>query len=595
MSTFLNRPGRHLAVGFPPDLAAVREASRQVRLFLEQQGVAEDETAGWELVCAEAGNNAVQHVRPEAVDEQVEFRVAVAPDRVDLEIVDHTPGFEIELSPELPEDPLSEHGRGLFLMHSLVDGLEYLRGREENRLVAWRRRSVPEVARSASGQSEEAAALEATLQTMTEELAGCYESLSAIFRFTADLNRGGQDAEFTQRWLGELAQVSGADWYVLRLAEAPESPLKVAASSRSEHALQSLQILPDAMSYAEVRAAAGRQDIWFDGGTPVAPGDPLEAFGRPLSGLCHPIFVNGVLLGTLAIGRMSTLPAFTAGQVNIIHTFADFLGIQLRNSRIQAEFVQGQVLTRELEIAANIQRSLLPVRLPEPPGYHLAGFSRSASKVGGDFFDAITLEDGSLLLAIADVMGKGVPAALFAATFRSYLRARPDLGHRPELLLGWLNRRLHDDLDRVDMFVTAQLAHIDVVRRTVQVAAAGHCPLVYAGLTGPAIEVAPDGLPLGIGALTEYSCASFRLPPGARMLMLTDGIVEAREPGGQLLGYEPVKALLQRAGAAGQQSDSVQRELLAMVDTFRSGLEPHDDLTYLLVSELLPSGPRKLS
>ena len=83
---------------------------------------------------------------------------------------------------------------------------------------------------------------------------------------------------------------------------------------------------------------------------------------------------------------------------------------------------------------------------------------------------------------------------------------------------------------------------------------------------------------------------SFRLPPGSRMLMLTDGIVEARNPAGQLLGYEPVKDLLQRAAAAGQPSDSIQSELLALVDAYRCGLEPHDDLTYLLVSETVPVG-----
>src|SRR6185503_15833404 len=126
------------------------------------------------------------------------------------------------------------------------------------------------------------------------------------------------------------------------------------------------------------------------------------------------------------------------------------------------------------EIARNIQQSLLPKAFPALSGYELAGFCRSARQVGGDFYDVLPLGEDLVLLVVADVMGKGVPAALFAATLRTLVRTTAEWTQRPSELLARINRLMFDELSSVDMFITAQLVLVDTRQKQLTVAAAGH-------------------------------------------------------------------------------------------------------------------------
>ncbi len=587
MSTVTTTPGRSLNLAVPCDLAAVREAARQLRAFLEQQGLNGTDLDAWELITAEAGNNAVEHTPPEALNIPVELGMRVTPSDAELVVVDHTPGFELPDNPQLPDDPLSESGRGLFLMRALSDSVRYLRGRDENVLVIKKRRSSQATPSSDPQQSVEMAVLETTIHTMTEELAASYESLSAIFRFTAELNRGSINAVFTERWLHELRQIVAADWFVLRLADPSVTHLAVSHCSRNDAGLTPLLLkgATQTSSSIESRAAVSRQDMWFDAANPFPPDDPLALFGFPASGLAHPLYVNTELVGVLTVGRFTRQHPFTAGQVNIIHTFADFLGIQLRNARIQEDHLRTRLVTRELEIAATIQRSLLPVRLPEPDGFRLAGFCESASKVGGDYFDAVLVPDRGLLLVIADVMGKGVPAAMFAAIFRSHVHARPDLAVNPGEFLTWLNRALYPDLDRVEMFVTAQVVFLDQKRRELRIASAGHCPLLVRHADGTIKEGDADGPPLGIDGDLVFTDHTEPVHEGMCFLMYTDGLIEARNPAGDLLGLERLKSWFGSPRLKGAPVAAIEAGLVKLAREFQGSAPAADDLTFVLVAD----------
>ncbi len=587
MSTVTTTPGRSLSLAIPCDLAAVREAARQLRSFLEQQGLNGPDLDAWELITSEAGNNAVEHTPPAALDRPIELALRVTPSDAELVVVDHTPGFDLPDNPQLPDDPLSESGRGLFLMRTLSDSVRYLRARDENMMIIRRRRSSPATPAPDAGESVEMAVLETTIHTMTEELAASYESLSAIFRFTAELNRGSINAEFTERWLHELRQIVTADWFVLRLADPAGTQLVVSQCSRPDAGLASLPLRNPAPndSSIERHAALSRQDVWFDAANPVQPDDPLHLFGNPASGLAHPLYVNTELVGVVSVGRFTRQHPFTAGQVNIIHTFADFLGIQLRNARIQEEHLRTRLVTRELEIAATIQRSLLPVRLPEPDGFRLAGFCESASKVGGDYFDAVQVPNAGLLLVIADVMGKGVPAAMFAAIFRSHVHARPDLAIRPGEFLTWLNRALYPDLDRVEMFVTAQVVFLDQNTRTVRIASAGHCPLLVRDAIGEISEINADGPPLGIDADLEFGEHSLSVEAGMRFLMYTDGLIEARNPAGDLLGLDRLKSWFGSRDLDFAPVAQIESGLVRLARDFQGSAPAADDLTFVVMAD----------
>ena len=142
------------------------------------------------------------------------------------------------------------------------------------------------------------------------------------------------------------------------------------------------------------------------------------------------------------------------------------------------ELTDHRLLAHELEIARGIQQSLLPRTFPKLRGFEISGFCLSARQVGGDFYDVIAPEPGKALLVVADVMGKGIPAALFGATLHTLIRAAVESTFQPAALLKRVNRLIFDDLSRVDMFITASVALVDTFEETISVANAGHCPLL---------------------------------------------------------------------------------------------------------------------
>ena len=127
--------------------------------------------------------------------------------------------------------------------------------------------------------------------------------------------------------------------------------------------------------------------------------------------------------------------------------------------------------------------------------------------MGGDFYDVLKINAHSALLVIADVMGKGIPAALFAAMLRTLIRAAPELTPQPAALLERVNRLLFPELSGMDMFITAQLAYVDAKARRLVVAGAGHCPLAVATPTGVK-TFSPEGMPLGIKQDTGFPSPS---------------------------------------------------------------------------------------
>jgi serine phosphatase RsbU (regulator of sigma subunit)/anti-sigma regulatory factor (Ser/Thr protein kinase) len=590
------RSGRVFRIDVVCDLDSVREATRRLRLFLAGEGLTELEQSSWELACVEAATNAVEHVRPEYATQPVCFHVSATDEEIEIDITDRTPGFRWPEDPQLPDED-SESGRGIYLITQLTDHADYLQGRSENRLVMRRKRDSRKTDATEEKLRQQIRELDDTLNTMTEELAACYESLTAIFRFTEDLKRGQHGNDLVAKWLAELLPVCGADWCVLRLVAPDQHTLFTAGCSVPELTLAPLDLdaTGGAAASAEIRVILDGAELWFDPAHPLNDGDPLKRMNGE-TGICHPIFHNGQPFGVISAGRSENKSGLSAGQANILRTIADFLSIQLRNLRLQEDYVRSQLMSRELQIAERIQRSLLPEVLPQPEGYGLAGYSRSASQVGGDFYDAISLADGSVLLVMADVMGKGVPAAMFAAILRSTLRARPDLAAWPQELMMWLNQSLFDDLDRVDMFATIQFVYFDPQSGSGRIASAGHCPAIFAGPGVAVSEIDVGGPPIGVVRSSEYRDEIFTMEPGALFLVFTDGVTDARNSAGEAFGTERLKRFIEESTQRGWTSEQATRELAAEVARFQGNHPAFDDVTFLLLGRTpVPAAPVTLA
>ena len=402
---------------------------------------------------------------PEARQHPLLFDNSARARDIEARVPAHTPGFDCPAEIALPA-PDAERGRGLYLMKSLMDDVFYLRHPGQRYFGAAPLADLKAgttVLPDTGELQRRLAEAENALTDMTAELAANYESLVAVFRYSSELGGHTDLKDFSDRLLRDLMQIAEADGAVLRLVSPDGKRLETALTLPEKNAarLTAITIADEGLKSVELRAARSRMDIWFSPEEPLDKNDPLRVSMPVGNGICHAFFVADQLVGTVALGRLAANKPFTAAQVNLLHTFVDFLAIQVLNARLLDERTAARVTGRELEIAAEIQRSLLPAQLPVCPPFSLAAACQNALQVGGDFYDVIPAGGGSALLVIADVMGKGVPAALFAAVLRSTIRSMRQLFPQPAELLMAVNRTLFPDLSRVDMFITTTVVYLD--------------------------------------------------------------------------------------------------------------------------------------
>ncbi|NLI32928.1 MAG: SpoIIE family protein phosphatase [Deltaproteobacteria bacterium] len=206
----------------------------------------------------------------------------------------------------------------------------------------------------------------------------------------------------------------------------------------------------------------------------------------------------------------------------------------LRNA--QDQIIEKEKLEHELQLAREIQESLLPRSLPVLPGFDFGARVVPAKAVGGDFFDFIRLDKDSLGIAIGDVSDKGVPAAIFMATTRSLLRAEAKAGRSPAEVLQDVNRHLLS-MNESQMFVTVLYGVLYAPTRLFSYARAGHTPPVVSNTSGNLIvPTMQSGQPIGILAKPELDSHVLELSPGSTMLIYTDGMTDARNNAGELFG-----------------------------------------------------------
>jgi phosphoserine phosphatase RsbU/P len=233
---------------------------------------------------------------------------------------------------------------------------------------------------------------------------------------------------------------------------------------------------------------------------------------------------------------------------------------------------------RELDEARLIQRALLPSVFPDVPGFRIAASWQPADGVGGDCFDAIAA-DGSLGVAIADVAGKGLPAAMLMSNLQAALRAFAGGGARPASICANVNRLLCAHMVS-GRFITFCFAWLDRDRGTVTYSNAGHNPPLLVRADGRAETLGEGGVVMGVFADATYDDRQLALRSGDRLLFYTDGMTEARSPSGEELGDGRLKdfALTTR----GLSADEMKRQILDRVIEFAGG-RFDDDATLIVV------------
>lgn len=290
--------------------------------------------------------------------------------------------------------------------------------------------------------------------------------------------------------------------------------------------------------------------------------------------LLLPLSSGDRLLGVATLGRLASSQELDEPERIFL---ADVAARAAR--RIDELDLEEQAQT--LEQARRIQQNLLPRRLPQLPGLDVAARYLPCEGVGGDYYDVVPLGEDRVGVVIADVSGKGVPAALLMSNCQAAFRSLVGLGLRPGELCGRLNEVINSNV-APEQFVTLCYAEIDPRTATLELVNAGHVrPALVSADGGFRWLELPGGLPLGIMGGESYQPERLRLTPREKLLLFTDGVNEAQSPAGDLFDETSLEAALQRVAEL-DASASVDR-LFDELQRF-TAKNPDDDVTVVAVS-----------
>ncbi|HEY2954911.1 MAG TPA: SpoIIE family protein phosphatase [Candidatus Eisenbacteria bacterium] len=309
----------------------------------------------------------------------------------------------------------------------------------------------------------------------------------------------------------------------------------------------------------------------------------VAARGETRSELAAPLVVAGRTIGVFNL-ESDRGDNYHEGHLDLLSAFAAQAAIAIERARLTRELLERRRLEKELAIARDIQQSFLPKSAPSLAGFDLAGTARAHDEVGGDYYDFIPVGETRLGIAIADVSGKGIPAALIMAGFRMSLLAEIRNEFAIRAVMRKVNSLLHESLER-ERFVTAFYGLLDLRNRVLIYSNGGHNPPILLRASG-AIEYLTDGgVALGVLPDSSYEDRPVQLESGDVIVMFTDGVSEAESPTGELFGRRRIEKVVARL--AGRTSQEILEGLVQAVLDWAGERGPNDDLT-LVVLRALP-------
>lgn len=296
--------------------------------------------------------------------------------------------------------------------------------------------------------------------------------------------------------------------------------------------------------------------------------------------LCAPMLVKGRLIGVVYVDTSLRSGNFTDSDLRLLSAVAGQAGIAIENARLYRVAVEKGRMERELQMAREIQESLLPARVPEMHGYDVAAGWRAAREVAGDFYDLFMLKESTLGLVIADVSDKGAPAALFMALARSMIRTHAYADYSPLDTLARTNELILEDA-RSGMFVTVYHSVFHEDGQSTHVNAGHNPPLLLKAREGRVAFMPRGGRAIGWFPENPLQAVELQLEPEDVIIYYTDGMTEAENRQGEFFGEERLKAaVLESAGAS---AEELMNALISRVDDFVAGAPAHDDTTLCVV------------
>ena len=387
--------------------------------------------------------------------------------------------------------------------------------------------------------------------------------------------------------LGSLIPYEAAGIYVLKCskinapAAPPDQPCVFQTEAVRGYDIDDLMELPLKMGEGIIGhvALSGEPII-----SPDVRNDPryFNAREETRSEMVAPIISNDEVIGVFDL-ESDRLNAYNNDDLQVLLLLASQVAIIIEKVMLHEQLIEKKRLEGQLEVAREVQLELLPADDPQLEGFDICAYNYSTEEVSGDYYDWVSIYEDQIGLVIADVSGKGVPAALLMAFLRASLRAAIHIGYAPHISMSKVNYLLWESIER-NQFVTAFYGVLDASNRTLAYTNAGHNPPLLMDADGKVRFMERGGLPLGMFRNTRYYEYYQAIESGQILVLYTDGVTEAANPNGEEYG----RGRLEKAVRANCHLSA--REMIAAiqqdVNTWTDGIGATDDMTFFIIKAL---------
>jgi len=309
--------------------------------------------------------------------------------------------------------------------------------------------------------------------------------------------------------------------------------------------------------------------------------DPRYVAGRSAtrSELAVPIVSEAGVIGCLNV-ECDRLSAFTAADAELLAFFASAAAVSIEKALLHRQVLEKQRIEDQLKVAREVQSGLLPAAPPDVPGYDIAAVALPTWAIGGDYYDYVPLDGERLGLVVADVSGKGIPAALIMATFRAALRTEMRRQGEVAAVVGQLNRVVMESGDS-SRFVTAVCGVLERPSGRFTYVNCGHNPPLLLRASGEADTLQEGGPALGLFPDLRFEVGTVALAPGDSLILYTDGVVEPADGGDVEFGTGRLAAAVREAES--RPSADALRSVISATRAFSGREEYEDDFTLVVV------------
>ena len=297
-----------------------------------------------------------------------------------------------------------------------------------------------------------------------------------------------------------------------------------------------------------------------------------------------PLIVGGRVLGTIVLSKNRPGERFTDIDFNHIRTFSDYAALTIDNIYNYHDLIEKSELHREILIAADIQKNLLPGTIPDTKGLSFAAYTEAARGVSGDYYDFFRLDKNKSAIIICDVVGKGVPASLLMIMIRTIIRLAASPSRNAAQILTILNKAIIGRTE-ADQFATMSFIIYDELKKEITYANAAHAPMLhYQSRIGTFTEIDTPGLPIGIESTVKYEQKIISLEKDDILVLYTDGITEARNSKNKEYSQFSLQRVVK---SESRLKPSKIIDILRMdLSTFVGDSRQHDDQTLLILKAI---------